>query len=352
MTLSRYSAPDDVWTSYIASHPKAKQFRNKGLANYEALSGLFGSSIATGKYAEVDGPSSDDDSQLPSSSSSSSSSDASDADASDADASDADPDDPDDADADADADCGSDLDPDKRKRKGSGSSDDENEGAREVLPLDLCYVCGKPGSLHFCALCGRHNHVAPCAFAGSGLTLDGEDGSGQRVNCPMTSDKKRCCTPGTSKEKSNNKDNKDNTAKARASNKKKSKKDKKEKKEPKTAPRGVAPRKRPTAASAMGELLCVVRDFAQARGSSTPASATSSLTSLSQPASSQGQCLVDRFKKLQYWAECTSTERVALLRYLAGNKDDRDLFLAFDDLEATEMIQGLKEMIQGLNVEY
>jgi hypothetical protein len=43
---------------------------------------------------------------------------------------------------------------------------------------------------------------------------------------------------------------------------------------------------------------------------------------------------------------------VALLRYLAGNKDDRDLFLAFDDLEATEMIQGLKEMIQGLNVEY
>ena len=54
------TAADSVWTSYLASHPKAKQFRHKGLEDYERLCELFGASIATRKFARSTGDSSDD----------------------------------------------------------------------------------------------------------------------------------------------------------------------------------------------------------------------------------------------------------------------------------------------------
>jgi hypothetical protein len=43
------TAPEKVWTAYLAEHPKASVFRERGLENYDALYDLFGASIATGK---------------------------------------------------------------------------------------------------------------------------------------------------------------------------------------------------------------------------------------------------------------------------------------------------------------
>jgi hypothetical protein len=60
------------------------------------------------------------------------------------------------------------------------------------VDLSFCYVCIKTGSTHRCELCGRHNHVAPFSYeVGGGLTRVGEEGAGQRVNCPV--DKQGCC---------------------------------------------------------------------------------------------------------------------------------------------------------------
>lgn len=45
------TAPAEVWDAYIEKHPSAKQFRNKGLDQYELLEILFDGKVATGTFA-------------------------------------------------------------------------------------------------------------------------------------------------------------------------------------------------------------------------------------------------------------------------------------------------------------
>lgn len=45
------TAPDHVWTAYLEKHPSAKEFRNHGLANYDALAAVFEGNVATGAHA-------------------------------------------------------------------------------------------------------------------------------------------------------------------------------------------------------------------------------------------------------------------------------------------------------------
>jgi len=49
--LEMPTAGENVWDTYIFSHPKAKEFRNKSLPNYGLLNEIFGGKIATGKYS-------------------------------------------------------------------------------------------------------------------------------------------------------------------------------------------------------------------------------------------------------------------------------------------------------------
>jgi hypothetical protein len=63
------------------------------------------------------------------------------------------------------------------------------------------------------------------------------------------------------------------------------------------------------------------------------------VTAVSQPAVSQAQLLVARFKKLNCYVDYSAKERVAILKYFGANKDEGDLFLALDDEEALEMVE-------------
>ena len=45
------TAPHDVWTSYIASHKEAGQFRGKGLTDFWLMEELWSSVVATGQYS-------------------------------------------------------------------------------------------------------------------------------------------------------------------------------------------------------------------------------------------------------------------------------------------------------------
>jgi hypothetical protein len=47
----RPTAPNDVWDSYVQSHPKANEFRNRPLQLFNELHEIFGATTATGQYA-------------------------------------------------------------------------------------------------------------------------------------------------------------------------------------------------------------------------------------------------------------------------------------------------------------
>ncbi|KAH9155595.1 hypothetical protein AeRB84_002447 [Aphanomyces euteiches] len=55
------TAPDEVWTAYIAANPKSAAFRVKPFPFYDQIHAIFSGAVATGEYACYESPASEAD---------------------------------------------------------------------------------------------------------------------------------------------------------------------------------------------------------------------------------------------------------------------------------------------------